>query len=186
VASDDLIEIEGVVGEVFPGGTFKVKTEAGTDVHAHLAGKLRRFRIRVVLGDRVTVAVSPYDLSKGRIVFRHKWAPLVPALETRPGPGAGFLRSRDRPRATSFVHVGSCVSGRRTASRQTAPRRHRPRSTDAAQSSGVASDSLAASSAARCWSSLATAAPQAEWCSSPCGPGAPTGMGRRDECGSAP
>ena len=65
-------EIEGVVEEVFPGGTFQVKTEAGTDVHAHLAGKLRRFRIRVVLGDRVTVAVSPYDLSKGRIVFRHK------------------------------------------------------------------------------------------------------------------
>ena len=72
MASDDLIEIEGVVEEVFPGGTFKVKTEAGTDVHARLAGKLRRFRIRVVLGDRVTVAVSPYDLSKGRIVFRHK------------------------------------------------------------------------------------------------------------------
>jgi translation initiation factor IF-1 len=41
-------------------------------VQAHLAGKLRRFRIRVVLGDRVTVAVTPYDLAKGRIVFRHK------------------------------------------------------------------------------------------------------------------
>jgi translation initiation factor IF-1 len=49
-----------------------VKTDAGTEVQAHLAGKLRRFRIRVVLGDRVTVAVSPYDLTKGRIVFRHK------------------------------------------------------------------------------------------------------------------
>lgn len=72
MASDDLIEIEGIIEEVFPGGTFKVKTDAGTDVHAHLAGKLRRYRIRVVLGDRVTVAVSPYDLSKGRIVFRHK------------------------------------------------------------------------------------------------------------------
>ena len=72
VASDDLIEIEGVVKEVFPGGNFLVETEAGTDVHAHLAGKLRRFHIRVVLGDRVTVAVSPYDLTRGRIVFRHK------------------------------------------------------------------------------------------------------------------
>ncbi len=72
MASDDLIEIEGVVKEVFPGGNFLVETEAGTDVQAHLAGKLRRFHIRVVLGDRVTVAVSPYDLSKGRIVFRHK------------------------------------------------------------------------------------------------------------------
>ena len=65
-------DCDDAVPEVFPGGTFKVKTEAGTDVHAHLAGKLRRFRIRVVLGDRVTVAVSPYDLTKGRIVFRHK------------------------------------------------------------------------------------------------------------------
>lgn len=72
MASEDLIEIEGVIKEVFPGGNFLVETEAGTEVHAHLAGKLRRFHIRVVLGDRVTVAVSPYDLSKGRIVFRHK------------------------------------------------------------------------------------------------------------------
>ncbi len=72
VAANDLIEVEGVIKEVFPGGNFLVETEAGTEVHAHLAGKLRRFHIRVVLGDRVTVAVSPYDLSKGRIVFRHK------------------------------------------------------------------------------------------------------------------
>jgi len=72
VASDDLIEIDGVVEEVYPGGTFLVKTTANTNVHAHLAGKLRRYRIRVVLGDRVTVAVSPYDLGKGRITFRHK------------------------------------------------------------------------------------------------------------------
>ncbi len=72
MASDDLIEIEGTIKEVFPGGNFLVQTEAGTEVHAHLAGKLRRFRIRVVLGDRVTVAVSPYDLTKGRIVYRHK------------------------------------------------------------------------------------------------------------------
>ena len=72
MAADDLIEIEGVIKEVFPGGNFAVETEAGTMVTAHLAGKLRRFRRRVVLGDKVTVAVSPYDLSKGRIVFRHK------------------------------------------------------------------------------------------------------------------
>lgn len=72
MANEDLIEIEGTVKEVFPGGNFLVQTEAGSDVHAHLAGKLRRFHIRVVLGDRVTVAVSPYDLNRGRIVFRHK------------------------------------------------------------------------------------------------------------------
>jgi translation initiation factor IF-1 len=72
VASDDLIEIDGVIKEVFPGGQFLVETDAGTEVYAHLAGKLRRFRIRVVLGDRVTVAVTPYELTKGRITFRHK------------------------------------------------------------------------------------------------------------------
>jgi translation initiation factor IF-1 len=64
--------MEGVVKEVRPGGTFLVETEQGMKVLAHLAGKLRRYRIRVVLGDNVTVAVSPYDLSKGRITFRHK------------------------------------------------------------------------------------------------------------------
>ena len=72
MAADDLIEVEGTIEEVFPGGHFLVRTNAGSAVHAHLAGKLRRYRIRVVLGDRVTVAVSPYDLAKGRIVFRHK------------------------------------------------------------------------------------------------------------------
>jgi len=72
VASDDLIEFEGVVKEVFKGGNFLVETEKGLEVRAHLSGKLRRYRIRVVLGDKVTVAVSPYDLSNGRITFRHK------------------------------------------------------------------------------------------------------------------
>ena len=71
MASDDLIEVEGTVIEVFQGGNFKVETELG-EVQAHLAGRLRRYRIRVVLGDKVTVAVSPYDLTKGRITFRHK------------------------------------------------------------------------------------------------------------------
>ena len=72
MASDDLIEFEGVVKEVFQGGNFLVETDKGLAVKAHLSGKLRRYRIRVVLGDKVTVAVSPYDLSKGRITFRHK------------------------------------------------------------------------------------------------------------------
>ena len=72
VASDDLIELQGIIKEVYQGGNFLVETENGMDVRAHLAGRLRRYRIRVVLGDRVTVAVSPYDLGKGRITFRHK------------------------------------------------------------------------------------------------------------------
>ncbi len=72
MASDDLLDMEGVVSEVFPAGMFQVKTDQGGIVNAHLGGKLRKFKIRVVLGDRVTVQVSPYDLSKGRISFRHK------------------------------------------------------------------------------------------------------------------
>ena len=72
VAADDLIDMEGTIEEVYPGGTFLVETEHGHKVQAHLAGKLRRYRIRVVLGDKVTVAVSPYDLTKGRITYRFK------------------------------------------------------------------------------------------------------------------
>jgi translation initiation factor IF-1 len=72
VASADLVELEGEVIEVFPAGLFKVKTDANTEVLAHLAGRLRQHRIRVTLGDKVTIAVSPYDLKRGRIIYRHK------------------------------------------------------------------------------------------------------------------
>lgn len=72
MASDDLIEMEGTVTKEGGGGKFLVQTEHGKDVMTHLCGKMREHRIRVVIGDRVTIAVSPYDLTKGRIVFRHK------------------------------------------------------------------------------------------------------------------
>jgi translation initiation factor IF-1 len=70
MSSDDAIEFEGKVVEVLSGGTFKVNVGEGHDVIAKLAGKMRRYRIRVVLGDRVTVAVSPYDPTRGRITYR--------------------------------------------------------------------------------------------------------------------
>lgn len=72
MASDDLIEIEGVIKEALPGGEFVVEIEGAREVKAHLGGRLRKNRIRVVLRDKVTVQVSPYDPTKGRIVFRHK------------------------------------------------------------------------------------------------------------------
>lgn len=72
MSNDDLIELEGKVIEVYQGGNFLVETDQGHKVNAHLAGRLRRYRIRVVLGDKVTVAVTPYDLNKGRITYRHK------------------------------------------------------------------------------------------------------------------
>ena len=69
------IEFEGIVTEVYQGGHFLVEVEqegVKFNVKSHLAGRLRRFRIRVVLGDRVNVEVSRYDITKGRITFRHK------------------------------------------------------------------------------------------------------------------
>lgn len=72
MAKEDSITLEGTVTEVLPNATFRVELENGHTVLATIAGKMRRFRIRVLQGDRVTVEVSPYDLSRGRITFRHK------------------------------------------------------------------------------------------------------------------
>ncbi|MGZ3440017.1 MAG: translation initiation factor IF-1 [Polyangia bacterium] len=72
MARDDLVAMEGKVVEVLVGGNFRVDVEGGHSVLAHLAGRMRRNRIRVVLGDQVTVAVSPYDPSRGLITFRSK------------------------------------------------------------------------------------------------------------------
>ena len=72
MSQEDAIELQGTVTEVLKGGHFRVQTDAGHEVLAHMSGKMRRHRIRVVLGDDVTVAVSPYDPTRGRIVFRAK------------------------------------------------------------------------------------------------------------------
>lgn len=61
-----------VVSEVLPSATFRVTLTKGHNMLATAAGKMRKFRIRILAGDRVTVAVSPYDLDRGRITFRHK------------------------------------------------------------------------------------------------------------------
>ncbi len=72
MAKQDAIELQGKVSEVLPNATFRVLLENGHTVLCTIAGKMRRFRIRVLAGDRVTVELSPYDLSRGRITFRHK------------------------------------------------------------------------------------------------------------------
>jgi translation initiation factor IF-1 len=64
--------MEGVVAEVLPSAMFRVDLSNGHRLLATTAGKMRKFRIRIIEGDRVTVEVSPYDLSRGRITFRHK------------------------------------------------------------------------------------------------------------------
>ncbi len=69
---DGVIEIEGTVNEALPNAMFRVKLDNGHEVLGHVAGKMRRFRIRILPGDRVRVEVSPYDLERARIVYRHK------------------------------------------------------------------------------------------------------------------
>jgi translation initiation factor IF-1 len=69
---DDHIKLDGMITEVFAGGQFEVNTDSGAKVRAQLCGRMRKYRIRVILGDRVTVALSPYDLTHGMIVFRAK------------------------------------------------------------------------------------------------------------------
>lgn len=70
MASKDAIEMNGVIVECFPNTTFKVKCDNGHELLAYLAGKMRRFYIKVLPGDRVIVEISPYDLGRGRIVKR--------------------------------------------------------------------------------------------------------------------
>jgi translation initiation factor IF-1 len=69
---EDLIEMEGTVIDVMPDQRFRVELENGINVHAYASGKMRRYRIRVVAGDKVKLEMSPYDLTKGRISYRHK------------------------------------------------------------------------------------------------------------------
>ena len=72
MAKEELLQFIGEVVELLPNATFKVKLENGHEVLAHTAGKMRKFRISVLQGDRVDVEMTPYDLTKGRIIFRHK------------------------------------------------------------------------------------------------------------------
>lgn len=72
MAKDDLAQIEGKISDVGAGGIYKVELENGVSIQAKLCGKMRRFNIRVVVGDRVTVGVSPYDPTHGLIMYRHK------------------------------------------------------------------------------------------------------------------
>ncbi len=89
MAKEDLIEAEGVVTEVLPNARFRVTLDNGHEVLAYSSGRMKKFRIRILAGDRVTVEMTPYDLTKARINYRHKTEPATP------GPGA---TSRPPPR----------------------------------------------------------------------------------------
>lgn len=72
MAKNDVIEVEGVVLEKLPNATFKVELENGHQILAHISGKLRMNFIRIIPGDKVMIEMSPYDLTKGRIIWRDK------------------------------------------------------------------------------------------------------------------
>ena len=72
MSKEDAIEFQGVVSELLPNAMFKVRLDNDHEVIAHTSGKMRKNRIRVLAGDRVTVEMTPYDLTKGRITFRSK------------------------------------------------------------------------------------------------------------------
>ena len=80
---EDVIEVQGTVVKVLPATMYTVKLENGHEILAHISGKMRKFFIKITTGDKVTVEMSPYDLTKGRITFRHK-GPSGPSA----GPGA--------------------------------------------------------------------------------------------------
>ena len=81
MAKEDLIEFTGVVSELLPNAMFRVKLDNDHTILAHTSGKMRKNRIRVLAGDRVTVEMTPYDLTKGRITYRF--------MPGRGGPGPG-------------------------------------------------------------------------------------------------
>ena len=72
MAKDDVIEIEGTIVDTLPNAQFKVKLQNNHEILAHVSGKIRMHHIRILPGDKVTVELSPYDLTRGRITFRQK------------------------------------------------------------------------------------------------------------------
>jgi translation initiation factor IF-1 len=86
MAKEDLIEMNGVVAEVLPDSRFRVDCEGGHKLIAYASGKMRKNHIRILAGDQVTLELTPYDLSKGRITFRH--------IEKRTAPARGGYQGR--------------------------------------------------------------------------------------------
>jgi translation initiation factor IF-1 len=79
MAKEDLLEFDGEVVDVLPDGRYRVRLENGHDIIAYTAGRMKKNRIRTLAGDRVTVEMTPYDLGKGRVIFRYKDQRAAPA-----------------------------------------------------------------------------------------------------------
>ena len=79
MGKEEKIQLEGIVTEALPGTQFRVRLDNGHEVLAYLAGKMRKYYIRILLGDRVQVEISPYDLTRGRIIYRQRKPRNMPA-----------------------------------------------------------------------------------------------------------
>jgi len=87
LAKEDLVEFEGKIVELLPEGRFRVKLENDHEILAYTAGRMKKNRIRSMVGDRVTVEMTPYDMDRGRITFRHR-----PDGSRPPAPGGQYRR----------------------------------------------------------------------------------------------
>ncbi|HWK39841.1 MAG TPA: translation initiation factor IF-1 [Hyphomicrobium sp.] len=93
MAKEEMLEFEGVVEEVLPDARCRVKLDNGHEVVAYTSGRMKKNRIRILAGDRVTIEMTPYDLTKGRINFRHKDVRAGgPPPSQRPGGPGNFRR----------------------------------------------------------------------------------------------
>ncbi len=94
MAKEELIQFEGLVTEILPDARYRVQLDAGHEIVAYTAGKMKKNRIKTLAGDRVTIEMSPYDLEKGRLNFRHK--------DERPGAGGPGGAARGAPQRGQF------------------------------------------------------------------------------------
>ena len=107
MAKEELIQFEGLVTEILPDARYRVQLDAGHEIVAYTAGKMKKNRIKTLAGDRVTIEMSPYDLEKGRLIFRHK--------DERPSP----VRRVVHRRAAASSAAGNRPATTATTSRPT-------------------------------------------------------------------
>ena len=98
MAKEELIQFEGLVTEILPDARYRVQLDAGHEIVAYTAGKMKKNRIKTLAGDRVTIEMSPYDLEKGRLIFRHK--------DERPSTPVARVAAR---RAAASSAAGKCT-----------------------------------------------------------------------------
>ena len=107
MAKEELIQFEGLVTEILPDARYRVQLDTGHEIVAYTAGKMKKNRIKTLAGDRVTVEMSPYDLEKGRLIFRHKDE--RPSQAPGAGRDAGGRRlSADHAVSVALLPVGEC------------------------------------------------------------------------------